>query len=144
MKYEGAMQMRIRKRLEQVIEMAELLGLLVIGIGTALAMGHLIWTMAESDGVTLTDLLLMFLYLEVFAMVGQYLKAGQLPVRFPLYIAIVSIARDVILRAGANTELHLVASAGAIVLIAVGVLLIRYGQSRYPDGPEVRRDEGAR
>jgi protein PsiE len=143
MKYEGALQMRIRKRLEQVIEMAELLGLLVIGIGTALAMGHLIWTMAESDGVTLTDLLLMFLYLEVFAMVGQYLKAGQLPVRFPLYIAIFSIARDVILRAGANTELHLVASAGAIVLIAVGVLLIRYGQSRYPDGPEVRRDEGA-
>jgi protein PsiE len=143
MKYEGAMQMRIRKRLEQVIEMAELLGLLVIGIGTALAMGHLIWTMAESDGVTLTDLLLMFLYLEVFAMVGQYLKAGQLPVRFPLYIAIVSIARDVILRAGANTELHLVASAGAIVLIAVGVLLIRYGQSRYPDRPEVRRDEEA-
>jgi protein PsiE len=143
MKYEGALQMRIRKRLEQVIEMAELLGLLVIGIGTALAMGHLIWTMAESDGVTLTDLLLMFLYLEVFAMVGQYLKAGQLPVRFPLYIAIVSIARDVILRAGANTELHLVASAGAIVLIAVGVLLIRYGQSRYPDRPEVRRDEEA-
>jgi protein PsiE len=143
MKYEGALQMRIRKRLEQVIEMAELLGLLVIGIGTALAMAHLIWTMAESDGVTLTDLLLMFLYLEVFAMVGQYLKAGQLPVRFPLYIAIVSIARDVILRAGANTELHLVASAGAIVLIAVGVLLIRYGQSRYPDRPEVRRDEEA-
>jgi protein PsiE len=143
MKYEGALQMRIRKRLEQVTEMAELFGLLVIGIGTALAMGHLIWMMAKSEGVTLTDMLLMFLYLEVFAMVGQYLKAGQLPVRFPLYIAIVSIARDVILRAGANTELHLVASAGAIVLIAVGVLVIRYAQSRYPDCPEVRRDEGA-
>src|SRR5882757_3275393 len=59
MKYEGALQMRIRKRLEQVIEMAELLGLLVIGIGTALAMGHLIWTMARADAVTLTDMLLM-------------------------------------------------------------------------------------
>jgi len=143
MKYESALQVRLRKRLEQVIEMAELFGLLVIGIGTALAMAHLIWIMAKSDGVTLTDMLLMFLYLEVFAMVGQYLKAGQLPVRFPLYIAIVSIARDVILRAGTNTELHLVASAGAIVLIAAGVLLIRYGQSRYPDDPEVRREEGA-
>ncbi|MFL9964904.1 phosphate-starvation-inducible PsiE family protein [Paraburkholderia sediminicola] len=143
MKYEGALQMRIRKRLEQVIEMAELFGLLVIGVGTALAMGHLIWTMAKADAVTLTDMLLMFLYLEVFAMVGQYLKAGQLPVRFPLYIAIVSIARDVILRAGANTELHLLASAGAIVLIAVGVLLIRYGQSRNPSGSEVRRDDSA-
>jgi protein PsiE len=143
MKYGGAPQMRIRKRLEQVIEIAELLGLLVIGIGTALAMAHLVWTMAAADGVTLTDMLLMFLYLEVFAMVGQYLKAGQLPVRFPLYIAIVSIARDVILRAGANTELHLIASSVAIVLIAGGVLLIRYGQSKYPDNPETTHEETA-
>ena len=72
MKYESALQKSIKNRLEQVMEMAELFGLLVIGIGTALAMGHLIWKMADSDGVTLTDLLLMFLYLEVFAMVGQY------------------------------------------------------------------------
>jgi protein PsiE len=144
MKYESALHKSIKKLLEQVIEMAELAGLLVIGIGTALAMGHLIWKMTDSGGVSLTDLLLMFLYLEVFAMVGQYLKVGQLPVRFPLYIAMVSIARDVILRAGANTELHLVASAGAIVLIATGVLLIRYGQSRYPSNPNERPDEGAR
>jgi protein PsiE len=105
---------------------------LIIGIGTVAAMVHLIYRMVNSDGVSLTDLLLMFLYLEVFAMVGQYLKAGQLPVRFPLYIAMVSIARDLILRAGMNTELHLLASAGAIVLIALGVLMIRYGQFKYP------------
>ncbi|WP_186155470.1 phosphate-starvation-inducible protein PsiE [Burkholderia gladioli] len=132
MKYENALQKVLKTRLERAMEFAELFGLLVIGIGTAIAMGHLVWKIAYSDGVTLTDLLLMFLYLEVFAMVGQYLKSGQLPVRFPLYIAIVSIARDVILRSGSNTELHLLASAGAIVLIAVGVLLIRYGQYRYP------------
>ncbi|WP_341319176.1 phosphate-starvation-inducible PsiE family protein [Paraburkholderia sp. IMGN_8] len=143
MKYESVLQKSIKNRLDQLMGMAELIGLLVIGIATALAMGHLIWKMAASEGVTLTDLLLMFLYLEVFAMVGQYLKAGQLPVRFPLYIAMVSIARDVILRAGANTELHLLASAAAIVLLALGVLLIRYGQHRYPSEPEERRDESA-
>ncbi|WP_171991618.1 phosphate-starvation-inducible protein PsiE [Paraburkholderia phenazinium] len=141
-KYEGTLRKRIKERLEQIIETAELIGLLVTGIGTALAMGHLIWTMANSGDVTLTDLLLMFLYLEVFAMVGQYLKAGQLPVRFPLYIAMVSIARDVILRAGTNTNLHLVASAGAIVLIALGVLLIRYGQSKYPSHTNERPEDG--
>jgi protein PsiE len=83
-KYEGALRKSIKTLLEQVVEMAELASLLVIGVGTALAMamGHLIWKMADSGGVTLTDLLLMFLYLEVFAMVGQYLQAGQLPVRF--------------------------------------------------------------
>ncbi|TCK84311.1 phosphate-starvation-inducible PsiE family protein [Paraburkholderia sp. BL9I2N2] len=143
MKYESALQKSIRKWLDQLMEMAELLGLLVIGIATALAMGYLVWKMAHSDGVTLTDLLLMFLYLEVFAMVGQYLKAGQLPVRFPLYIAMVSIARDLILRAGGNTELHLVASAGAIVLLAVGVLLLRYGQYRYPNNRPGERDDSA-
>jgi protein PsiE len=124
-KYEGTLRKRIKERLEQIIETAELIGLLVTGIGTALAMGQL-----------------MFLYLEVFAMVGQYLKAGQLPVRFPLYIAMVSIARDVILRAGTNTNLHLVASAGAIVLIALGVLLIRYGQSKYPSHTNERPEDG--
>jgi protein PsiE len=132
MKYEHALQKAIKGRLERAMELAELFGLFIIGIGTVAAMVHLIWHMVNSDGVTLTDLLLMFLYLEVFAMVGQYLKAGQLPVRFPLYIAMVSIARDLILRAGLNTEMHLLASAGAIVLIAFGVLMIRFGQFKYP------------
>lgn len=80
MKYENALQRAIKGRLERAMELAELFGLLIIGIGTVAAMGVLIWHMVQSDGVTLTDLLLMFLYLEIFAMVGQYLKAGQLPV----------------------------------------------------------------
>ncbi|HKT93380.1 phosphate-starvation-inducible protein PsiE [Paraburkholderia acidiphila] len=144
MKYENALQRAIKGRLERAMELAELFGLLIIGIGTVAAMGVLIWHMVQSDGVTLTDLLLMFLYLEIFAMVGQYLKAGQLPVRFPLYIAMVSIARDLILRAGANTELHLLASAGAIVLIALGVLIIRFGQAKYPSNTDERRVEEAK
>ncbi|WP_042268919.1 phosphate-starvation-inducible protein PsiE [Paraburkholderia heleia] len=144
MKYENALQRAIKGRLERAMELAELFGLLIIGIGTVAAMGVLIWRMVQSDGVTLTDLLLMFLYLEIFAMVGQYLKAGQLPVRFPLYIAMVSIARDLILRAGANTELHLLASAGAIVLIALGVLIIRFGQAKYPSNTDERRMEEAK
>jgi protein PsiE len=141
MKYENAVQRAIKERLERAMELAELLGLFIIGIGTVAAMYVLIWHMVHSDGVTLTDLLLMFLYLEIFAMVGQYLKAGQLPVRFPLYIAMVSIARDLILRAGSNTELHLLASSAAIVLIALGVLTIRYGQARYPSDLDARRAE---
>ena len=82
MKYENALEKAIKGRLERAMELAELFGLFIIGIGTVAAMVHLIWRMVNSDGVTLTDLLLMFLYLEVFAMVGQYLKAGQLPVLY--------------------------------------------------------------
>jgi protein PsiE len=143
MQYESALQKSIKNQIDYLRRLAELVGLLVIAIATAMAMGHQVWKMADSGGVALTDLLLMFLYLEVFAMVGQYLKSGQLPVRFPLYIAMVSIARDLILRAGENTELHLVASAVAIVLLALGVLLIRYGQSRYPSNPGSRSGESS-
>jgi protein PsiE len=47
--------------------------------------------------VTLADLLLFFIYLEVLAMVAIYLESGKLPVRMPLYIAIVALARYMIL-----------------------------------------------
>jgi protein PsiE len=74
----------------------------------------------------------MFLYLEVLAMVGQYFKAGQLPVRFPLYIAMVALARQLILGNDTASCMHLLATAGAILMLAIGVLLIRYGQVRFP------------
>ncbi len=52
--------------------------------------------MVTNARVTLADLLLMFLYLEILTMVGLYFESGKLPVRFPLYIAMVAMARYVI------------------------------------------------
>jgi len=53
--------------------------------------------MYEARTVTLADLLLLFIYLEVLAMVKIYLASGKSPVRMPLYIAIVALARYMIL-----------------------------------------------
>jgi protein PsiE len=82
--------------------------------------------------VTLADLLLMFLYLEVLAMISQYVNTGQLPVRFPLYIAIVAMARYVILDIKELTELRMLAVAAAILLLTLAVLVIRYGHTKFP------------
>ena len=122
----------VHRHFDGYLLLAELGGLVVVAVATTVAMGHEAWNMVASHQVTLTDLLLMFLYLEVLAMVGQYFKAGQLPVRFPLYIAMVAIARDLILGVREVTELRMIASTGAILLLAAGVLLIRYGQIKYP------------
>ncbi|AEA61319.1 phosphate-starvation-inducible protein PsiE [Burkholderia gladioli] len=130
---------RLESHLKWLMEICEMLGLIVIGLGTAIALANLVWSVIRTEQVTLTDLLLMFLFLEVFAMVSQYLKSGQLPVRFPLYIAIGSIARDIILRAATNTEAHLLASALAVVLMAIGVLVIRYGQCKFPGQSSERK-----
>ena len=88
--------------------------------------------MIEARKVTLADLLLMFLYLEVLAMIGQYFRSGHIPVRYPLYIAMVALARYLILDIKELTELRVVATAGAILLLTLAVLAIRYGHVRFP------------
>ena len=98
--------------------------------------------MVASHRVALADLLLMFLYLEVLAMIGQYFKSGQLPVRFPLYIGMVALARYLILDLKDMSEWRVLAVASAILLLTVAVLVIRYGHVRFPYREDAERNPG--
>lgn len=126
----------VRARLESFLGIVELAGLVVIGLATTVAMAQEGWKVAGMGMVSISDLLLMFLYLEVLAMVARYLKLGQLPVRFPLYIAMVALARDLILRFNESTEFHLLALCAGVVMLAIGVLILRYGQYRFPSSDD--------
>jgi protein PsiE len=123
---------RLRRLFSGGLDIVEYLGLLVIAIATTVAMYHEVMVMLAAQRVQLADLLLMFLYLEVLAMIGQYFKSGQLPVRFPLYIGIVALARYLILDIKEMNEWRMLAVAGAIFLLTLGVLIIRYGHVRFP------------
>ena len=114
------------------LNIVELFGLCIIGFATTFAIGQETWVMLESRKVSLSDLLLLFLYLEILAMVGQYFKTGQIQVRYPIYIAIVALARVLIVEAKTFDNWHLIAIAATIVLLAIVVLIIRYGHVRYP------------
>ena len=114
------------------LNLVEYAGLLAIAFATTFALFEEIMVMVGAGRVTLADLLLMFLYLEVLAMVGQYFKSGQLPVRFPLYIAMVAMARYVILDLKELTEWRMLAVSVAILLLTIAVLVIRYGHTRFP------------
>ena len=115
-----------------VLVIFEDVGLLVIAISTIIAMGFEIWVMINAMKVTLADLLLLFIYLEVLAMVGIYLKSGKLPVRMPLYIAIVAIARYMILDMKNLDTLRMLGLAGAVLIITISILAIRYGHTKFP------------
>ncbi|MFZ5509968.1 MAG: phosphate-starvation-inducible protein PsiE [Pseudomonadota bacterium] len=123
---------RVRNFFVFGLDSVEYLGLLVIGFATSFAMYQEVMVMVAAARVTLADLLLMFLYLEVLAMIGQYFKSGQLPVRFPLYIAMVALARYLILDVKEITEWRMLAVASAIFLLTLAVLIIRYGHVKYP------------
>ena len=127
--------------LAQAIKIAEYIGLLVITIATVYAgIGEVI-KMVSVQKVTLGDLLLLFLYLEVLAMVAIYLKSGKLPIRFPIYIAIVALARLLILDMKALSEWEMIAIAGTITLLTFSVLILRYGHTRMPYGANQRKDD---
>lgn len=114
------------------LDSVEYLGLLAIAFATTFAFFLELSKIFHERNVVLADLLLMFLYLEVLAMVGVYLKTGQLPVRFPLYIAVVAIARHIIVAQQDMSAVELLASAGGIVMLTLAVLAVRYGHVRFP------------
>jgi protein PsiE len=108
------------------------LGLLIIALCTVIAVGIEISTMFRAMTVSLADLLLLFIYLEVLSMVAVYLESGKLPVRIPLYIAIVALARYLILDMKNLDTWRMLGVAGAVMLIALAILAIRYGHTRFP------------
>ena len=65
---------------QNMLTWIQCIGLLIIALATLIAMGFEISSMISSMKVTLSDLLLLFIYLEVFAMVAMYLESGKLPV----------------------------------------------------------------
>jgi protein PsiE len=123
---------RIRRSFGHFLHGVELAGLVVLGLATAFAMVQESRKIVLAGEVSLTDLLLMFLYLEVLEMNVRYLRLGRLPVRFPLYIAMASLARDLILHGGTDTPDHVVMTTIGILLLAIGVLILRFGQHRFP------------
>ncbi|MES9943621.1 MAG: phosphate-starvation-inducible PsiE family protein [Candidatus Thiodiazotropha sp.] len=126
----------MKQQARHLLEWIEDLGLVVITIATLAATGAEIMVMVRAQTVTLVDLLLLFIYLEVFTMVKVYLDSGKLPVRIPLYIAIVALARYLILDMKAMDNWRMLAASGAALVLAITVLAIRYGHAHYPYGKD--------
>ncbi len=115
-----------------ILGVIEHVGLAVITVATVIAMLGEVNVMISAATVALADLLLLFLYLEILAMVGLYYQSGKLPVRFPIYIAIVALARYMVLDMKNMDEWRLLGVAAGILLLALAVLAIRYGHTRFP------------
>ena len=119
---------------QSVLGVIEFVGLTVITIATVIAGYIEVSQMMSAGSVTLADLLQMFLYLEILAMVGMYFESGKLPVRFPIYIAIVALARYLVLDMKNLDMWHMLGVAAAILLLTLAVLALRYGHVRYSYG----------
>lgn len=130
--------MNVERAGRSALHHVEVAVLVVIAIATVIAILQEIATMISAMWVGLADLLLLFIFLEVLAMVGIYLRSGRLPVRLPIYIAIVALARYVIIDMKDMDVWELIAVTAGVLILAGAVLVLRYGHIRFPYSDEGR------
>ena len=115
--------------MEKIAKILQLILLSIILISTVIAVGIEIKNMFLNQSVTLADLLLMFLYLEVLAMVRVFWDQQSISITLPLLIAITALARFIILQGKEMDPTALVYEAVAIVLIAGAIVILRLRHS---------------
>ena len=106
--------------------------LIIIAIATIFAIFQAINHIWLARAISVGDLLLLFLYLEVMSMLDHYLGSGNLPVRYPLYIGIIALARYLVLDIAEIDAFRMFAISGSIFLFAWAFLVVRYGNVRFP------------
>ena len=115
--------------MENIVKQIQLIALVIILAATIIAFGIEIYQMIAVQKVTLADLLLLFLYLEVLAMVRVFWESQSIQITLPLFIAITALSRFIILQGKSINPEVLLYEAGAIVLIAIAILVLRFRNS---------------
>ena len=110
----------------KIITMMEKTLLVIIAFLTTYAVIYEILSVVSTRAVTLTDLLLLFIYAEVLGMVAAFYKFRKIPITVPIFIAITALCRLIILQGKGINTIDLLYESGAILLLAIAALIIRW------------------
>jgi protein PsiE len=100
--------------------------LIIIAFLTTYAVIFEIVGVLSTRAVSLTDLLLLFIYAEVLGMVAAFYKFRKIPITVPIFIAITALCRLIILQGKGINTIDLLYESGAILLLAIAALIIRW------------------
>ena len=109
-----------------IIELFEKSLLTIVALLTIIATFQELLAIFDARKVQLADLLLLFLYTEVLGMVGAFYKSKKIPITLPLFIAMTALARLIILQGKEMEAITLLYEAGAILILALACLAIRF------------------
>ena len=114
------------------------IALFAIGAATVWAAGMSFFEMMQKPYASVQDLLLLFIYLEIGAMVGIYFKTNHMPVRFLIYIAITAVTRLIIDLVGTKHEadMGILLMGLTILFLALANALVRYASNKFPSKPD--------
>ena len=109
----------------------QLVAVIIVLVSTIIAFLLEITKMYEAQNVTLADLLLMFIYIEVIGLVRSYWESRAVRVIYPLVIAITALARYIILQDKDSDPTNLIYLAFAILIVSIATVVIRFRRSKY-------------
>ena len=117
--------------MNSAIRNIQLVAVVVVLLSTIVAFLLEIIKMYEAQTVTLADLLLMFIYIEVIGLVRSYWESRAVRVIYPLVIAITALARYIILQDKEADPTNLIYLASAILIVSIATVVIRFRRSKY-------------
>ena len=117
--------MVMKDAVSNFVSFIEKVVILVILASTITAIIFEILKMIDAQYVELADLLLLFIYVEVIGMVRVYMISNRVRMTYPLFIAITALSRLIILQGKDSNPELLLYEAGAIVLVAIAVIILR-------------------
>ena len=117
--------------MNSAIRNIQLVAVISVLIATIIAFLLEINKMYQAQNVTLADLLLMFIYIEVIGLVRSYWESRAVRVIYPLIIAITALARYIILQDKDSDPTNLIYLASAILIISFATVVIRFRRSKY-------------
>ena len=109
----------------------QLVAVIIVLISTIIAFFLEIIKMYDTKSITLADLLLMFIYIEVIGLVRSYWESRAVRVIYPLVIAITALARYIILQDKESDPTNLIYLAFAILIVSIATVVIRFRRSKY-------------
>ena len=116
--------------MNQVIRNVQLVAVAFILVATAIAFLNEVYRMVDEKSVTLADLLLLFIYIEVIGMIGLFWETKSIRITYPLLITITALSRFIILQDKNVAPINLVYESVAILLIAISILILRMRTSK--------------
>ena len=113
-------------KIANLIKITEKTLLAIIALLTVLATVEEVLKIYNANSVQLADLLLLFIYTEVLGMIGIFFVSNRIPITLPIFIAMTAISRLIILQGKEMDMSFLLYEAGAILVLAIAVLVVRY------------------
>ncbi|AHF04498.1 phosphate-starvation-inducible E [Marichromatium purpuratum 984] len=122
------LEQRLNALLSTLFRFTEKLVLTGVGVLALMGIAQLVWEIGAHREVRLEDLLLMFIYIEIMAMTHVYFVRHAVPFTYPMFIAVTALSRLIVLQGKNIAPENLLYEGGAILLVSLAILIVRYSQ----------------